>query len=179
MICTKKCGPNALISTACVRNVSGACASGNCAYGTSPAAIRVAMFRTYERSTRTPTCVVRQKVNAALAAQRSTGTSTGERPKSAARPAPNTAREYRWGLVRRARSLSPPVCVVCGAAERPRVRPGVRDYVTGEDSQLREPDCADARETFCTLTTFAAVVLTVPPCALGLALPGWRAPRCA
>lgn len=32
--------------------------------------------------------------------------------------------------------MSPPVCVVCGAVERPRIRSGVRDYVTGERFQL-------------------------------------------
>src|SRR6266566_3561840 len=90
-----KCGPNSLMRSACTRKVSGACASGNCAYGTSPAAIRVAMFRMYEMSTSTATWVFRHTVNAALAAKRSSGRSGRERPGSAARPAPITRREYR------------------------------------------------------------------------------------
>ena len=44
-IWTPKCGPNALISSACIKNSPGACASGKSRYGTSPAAIFVAMFR--------------------------------------------------------------------------------------------------------------------------------------
>src|SRR5256886_7317066 len=81
--------------SACTRKVRGACARGNCAYGTSPAAIRVAMFRMYEMSTSTATWVFRHIVNAALAAKRSSGRSGRERPGSAARPAPITRREYR------------------------------------------------------------------------------------
>jgi SAM-dependent methyltransferase len=41
--------------------------------------------------------------------------------------------------------LSAPVCVVCGAAEWPRVRPGVRDYITGDGFQLLQcPRCGFA-----------------------------------
>src|SRR5439155_8522930 len=61
----------------------------------STAAIRLAIFRMYDRSTRTATCVFRQKVNAALAAKRRSGRSGRERPGSAARRAPITRPEYR------------------------------------------------------------------------------------
>src|SRR5207253_8681226 len=53
------------------------------------------MFRMYEMSTRTATCVFRHTVNAALARKRSSGRSGRERPGSAARPAPMTRREDR------------------------------------------------------------------------------------
>src|SRR5438477_2034911 len=84
----------------CVRNSNGARTSGNCEYGTSPRAILVAVFRMYEMSTRTATCVFRHRVKIALAAKSRKGIRYEFRTRAAG-SAPNTeSRVYAGGRLK-------------------------------------------------------------------------------